>query len=120
MQQLDIPVLVDPWQDLCNPDQAIASQVHDLTRELLAELAHGHPLHGAPFTIIGRSYVRDDVLLDTPHGWALVHLTLDPRPRAAAVSLHAILRHGSSRRSGDRPRHVRSRPWQSTGSAIRP
>ncbi|MGW5366651.1 hypothetical protein [Actinopolymorpha pittospori] len=80
MQQPDIPVLVGPWQDLRNPDQAIARQVHDLTRELLAELAHGHPLHGAPFTIIGRSYVRDDVLLETPHGWALVHLTWTRNP----------------------------------------
>jgi hypothetical protein len=80
VQLPDTPVLVDPWQDLRNPDQKLASQIHSLTRELLHELAPGHPLHGVPFTIIGRSYVRDDILLATPHGWALVHLTWARHP----------------------------------------
>ncbi|WP_165945308.1 hypothetical protein [Micromonospora sp. KC723] len=69
------PTFTDPWWDLRRDDPAERQQRQTLHAELLIEVAPGHPLHGQPTRIVARSEASDDILVQLPGRWALIHLT---------------------------------------------
>ncbi|MFI5927476.1 hypothetical protein ACIA3K_16000 [Micromonospora sp. NPDC051543] len=74
------PTLADPWWDLRGDDPRERQQRQALHAELLVEVAPGHPLHGQPTTVVARSQASDDILVQLPERWALVHLTWRAAP----------------------------------------
>jgi hypothetical protein len=66
----------EPFEDL--RDDATAAQ--GLAAELSQELADGHPLMTLPWTVVARALPQDEVLVRTPDGAALVHMTWARHP----------------------------------------
>ncbi|WP_422739446.1 hypothetical protein ACN263_09550 [Micromonospora sp. WMMD729] len=74
------PTLGDSWWDLQGDTALELRQRQALHAELLVEVAPGHPLHGQPVSIVARSQASDDILVQLPERWALVHLTWKAAP----------------------------------------
>lgn len=74
------PTFTDPWWDLRGDDSVERQQRKALHTELLNEVAPGHPLHGQPTRIVARSQASDDILVQLPERWALIHLTWKGTP----------------------------------------
>ncbi|MFI7590413.1 hypothetical protein [Micromonospora sp. NPDC049359] len=74
------PVFADPWWDLRGDEPVERQQRKALHTELLIEVAPGHPLHGQPTRIVARSQASDDILVQLPERWALIHLTWKGAP----------------------------------------
>ncbi|WP_045876499.1 hypothetical protein [Pseudofrankia sp. DC12] len=70
------PVFGDSWSDLRGGGLSERQQREALARELRAEVAIGHPLHGQRAAIIAQSSAADDIIVELAEGgWAHVHLT---------------------------------------------
>jgi len=73
----------DPWETVDKPDELLA--------RLTQEIVEGHPLHQNLVRVLATRVDSDDLLVETKHGYALVHPTWCRRSRPALPFPHTVL-----------------------------